>query len=110
MNDMKLVINAGSNQNAVAAKLSVRLRSKKSLQWFSDVQQLVTKANDDLVTLIKFRISEHQKAEQAKAVARDAQQLLGRRLVLCPKYSRTGVRILVDQAVDPVGEALERPG
>lgn len=34
---------------------------------FSDVQQLVTKANDDLVTLIKFRISEHQKAEQAKA-------------------------------------------
>ena len=37
---------------------------------FSDVQQLVTKANDDLVTLIKFRISEHQKAEQAKADAR----------------------------------------
>ncbi|MGU9827763.1 YqaJ viral recombinase family protein [Pseudomonas sp. LF242] len=37
---------------------------------FNDVQQLVTKANDDLVTLIKFRISEHQKAEQAKADAR----------------------------------------
>ena len=37
---------------------------------FSDVQQLVTKANDDLVTLIKFRISEHQKAEQAKAGAK----------------------------------------
>ncbi|MGU9816059.1 YqaJ viral recombinase family protein [Pseudomonas sp. LF135] len=37
---------------------------------FSDVQHLVTKANDDLVTLIKFRISEHQKAEQAKADAR----------------------------------------
>ena len=37
---------------------------------FSDVQQLVTKANDDLVTLIKFRISEHQKAEQAKADAK----------------------------------------
>lgn len=34
---------------------------------FSDVQQLVTKANDDLVTLIKFRISEHQKAEEEKA-------------------------------------------
>lgn len=34
---------------------------------FSDVQQLVTKANDDLVTLIKFRISEHQKAEKEKA-------------------------------------------
>ena len=37
---------------------------------FSDVQHLVTKANDDLVTLIKFRISEHQKAEQAKADAK----------------------------------------
>ncbi|MBK3437445.1 YqaJ viral recombinase family protein [Pseudomonas sp. MF7448] len=37
---------------------------------FSDVQQLVTKANDDLVTLIKFRISEHQKAEQEKADAK----------------------------------------
>lgn len=37
---------------------------------FSDVQQLVTKANDDLVTLIKFRISEHQKSEQAKADAK----------------------------------------
>lgn len=37
---------------------------------FNDVQQLVTKTNDDLVTLIKFRISEHQKAEQAKADAK----------------------------------------
>ena len=36
---------------------------------FSDLQQLVTKANDDLVTLIKFRISEHQKAEDEKAEA-----------------------------------------
>ncbi len=40
---------------------------------FSDVQQLVSKANEDLVTLIKFRISEHQKAEQAKA---DAKRIL----------------------------------
>lgn len=37
---------------------------------FSDVQQLITKANDDLVTLIKFRISEHQKAEREKADAK----------------------------------------
>lgn len=37
---------------------------------FSDVQQLVTKANDDLVTLIKFRIAEHQKDEQAKVDAK----------------------------------------
>ena len=31
---------------------------------FSDVQQLVMKANDDLVALIKVRIDEHQKAEE----------------------------------------------
>ena len=36
---------------------------------FSDIQQLVLKANDDLVTLIKFRISEHEKAEEEKAEA-----------------------------------------
>jgi predicted phage-related endonuclease len=36
---------------------------------FSDIQHLVTKANDDLVTLIKFRISEHEKAEEEKAEA-----------------------------------------
>lgn len=36
---------------------------------FNDVQQLVTKANDDLVALIKVRISEHQKVEEEKAEA-----------------------------------------
>lgn len=37
---------------------------------FNDVQQLVMKASDDLVALIKVRISEHQKAEQQKADAK----------------------------------------
>lgn len=36
---------------------------------FNDVQQLVMKASDDLVALIKVRISEHQKAEDEKAEA-----------------------------------------
>lgn len=36
---------------------------------FVDAQQLVTKANDDLVALIKVRISEHKKAEEEKAEA-----------------------------------------
>ena len=40
---------------------------------FNDVQQLVTKANDDLVVLIKHRIAEHQKAEDAKAEAQREQ-------------------------------------
>lgn len=37
---------------------------------FSDVHQLVVKANDDLLTLIKFRVSEHKKSEQEKADAK----------------------------------------
>ncbi len=40
---------------------------------FNDVQQLVMKANDDLVALIKVRISEHQKAEDQKAEAQREQ-------------------------------------
>lgn len=40
---------------------------------FSDIQQLVMKANDDLVALIKVRISEHQKAEEEKAEAQREQ-------------------------------------
>lgn len=40
---------------------------------FNDVQQLVMKANDDLITLIKLRISEHQKAEEQKAEAQREQ-------------------------------------
>ncbi|PXX49356.1 hypothetical protein SAMN05660489_06402, partial [Pseudomonas sp. LAMO17WK12:I10] len=40
---------------------------------FNDIQQLVMKANDDLVALIKVRISEHQKAEEQKAEAQREQ-------------------------------------
>lgn len=40
---------------------------------FNDVQQLVMKANDDLVALIKVRISEHQKAEEQKVEAQREQ-------------------------------------
>jgi len=40
---------------------------------FNDVQQLVMKANDDLVALIKVRISEHQKTEEQKAEAQREQ-------------------------------------
>ncbi|SDY29816.1 YqaJ viral recombinase family protein [Pseudomonas sp. NFIX28] len=40
---------------------------------FNDIQQLVMKANDDLIALIKVRISEHQKAEEQKAEAQREQ-------------------------------------
>lgn len=40
---------------------------------FSDVQQLVGKSNEDLVTLIKFRIAEHKRVEDEKAEAQREQ-------------------------------------
>lgn len=40
---------------------------------FNDVQQLMMKTNDDLIALIKVRISEHQKAEEEKAEAQREQ-------------------------------------
>lgn len=40
---------------------------------FNDVHQLMMKANDDLVALIKLRISEHQKAEEQKVEAQREQ-------------------------------------
>ncbi|WP_110949191.1 YqaJ viral recombinase family protein [Pseudomonas bohemica] len=40
---------------------------------FNDVQQLVMKENEDLVPLIKVRISDHQKAEEARLEAQREQ-------------------------------------
>lgn len=82
---------------------------------FSDVQQLVTKANDDLVTLIKFRISEHQKAEQAKADAkRIAEEQEAQRLAAIkpePVVEKVAapepVRATPVQTVAPVAQATK---
>jgi predicted phage-related endonuclease len=58
----------------IAAKIETNLNSLRELAkdhpfLFADTSQLVMKANDDLVTLIKMRISEHQQAEAAKLEA-----------------------------------------
>lgn len=57
--------------NAIAEKIEVNLASLRELAaehafLFADAQQLVLKANDDLVSLIKVRIAEHQQAEQRR--------------------------------------------
>ena len=82
---------------------------------FSDVQQLVTKANDDLVTLIKFRIAEHQKAEQEKADAkRIAEEQEAQRLAAIkpePVVEKVAapepVRAAPVQATTPVSQAAK---
>lgn len=82
---------------------------------FNDVQQLVTKANDDLVTLIKVRISEHQKAEQAKADAkRIAEEQEAQRLAAIkpgPVVEKVAtpepVRVTPVQTAAPVAQATK---
>ena len=82
---------------------------------FSDVQQLVTKANDDLVTLIKFRIAEHQKAEEEKATQkRLAEEKKAERLaaikpepVVEKVATQEPVRTAPVQAAKPVTQAAK---
>ena len=64
---------------------------------FSDIQQLVMKANDDLVALIKVRISEHQKAEKEKAEAQREQ-------IRKEELQRIEDEAKAKQVVEPVAE------
>jgi predicted phage-related endonuclease len=61
-------IDASQSADAIRLNLeSLRTLAADHAFLFVDAQQLVTKANDDLVALIKVRISEHKKVEEEKA-------------------------------------------
>lgn len=61
-------IDASQTADAIRLNLeSLRTLAAEHAFLFVDAQQLVVKANDDLVSLIKVRISEHKKAEEEKA-------------------------------------------
>lgn len=65
-----------ASQAADAIRLNLASLAEMAADYaflFNDIQQLVMKANDDLITLIKLRISEHQKAEEQKAEAQREQ-------------------------------------
>jgi hypothetical protein len=65
-----------ASQAADAIRLNLASLAEMAADYaflFNDIQQLVMKANDDLVTLIKLRISEHKKAEEQKAEAQREQ-------------------------------------
>jgi len=61
-----------ASQRADSIRLNLTSLAEHAAEYnflFNDVQQLVLKANDDLVSLIKVRINEHQLAEQKKEEA-----------------------------------------
>ena len=63
-------IDASQTADGIRLNLeSLRTLASEHAFLFVDAQQLVMKANDDLVSLIKVRISEHKKAEDEKAEA-----------------------------------------
>jgi predicted phage-related endonuclease len=63
-------ITASQSGDSIRANLNSLVElAADHLFLFNDIQQLVLKANDDLISLIKVRISEHQKAEEVKAEA-----------------------------------------
>ncbi|VVP89488.1 hypothetical protein PS918_03091 [Pseudomonas fluorescens] len=67
-------IDASQTADAIRLNLeSLRTLAADHAFLFVDAQQLVMKANDDLVALIKVRISEHEKAEEEKAEAQREQ-------------------------------------
>ena len=66
--------------STIADKIDINIGSLRELAQnhiflFSDAQQLVMKANDDLVLLIKSRIADHEKAE-AERIEREVQARL----------------------------------
>ena len=107
-----------ASQAAESIRLNLTSLAELAVDYaflFSDVQQLVTKANDDLVTLIKFRISEHQKAEREKADAkRIAEEQEAQRLAAIkpePVVEKVvvpePVRAAPVQTAAPVGQATK---
>jgi predicted phage-related endonuclease len=69
---------------------------------FSDIQQQVTKANDDLVALIKVRIAEHTKAEEEKA---EAQRVQIRNEELKRIEDEANAKAVVEPAAAPIRTA-----
>jgi hypothetical protein len=58
----------------IAGKIQINLNSLRELAadhafLFADTPQIIMKANDDLVTLIKMRIAEHKQAEEKRLEA-----------------------------------------
>jgi predicted phage-related endonuclease len=73
---------------------------------FNDVQQLVLKANDDLVALIKVRIAEHKKAEDEKA---EAQRVRIRNEELQRIADEEKAKLVVAPVAEPVLVATPAP-
>lgn len=86
-----------ASQKADAIRLNLASLAELAVDHnflFNDVQQLVLKANDDLVALIKVRIDEHEKAEKAR-IEKQREQI---RLEEAQKLADAAAAKLADEA------------
>jgi predicted phage-related endonuclease len=88
--------------NEIAGKIQINMSSLRELAadhafLFADTPQIILKANDDLVTLIKMRIAEHQQAEAAKLEAE-------RESIRKEEEARATAKVAAEQAAQNVVE------
>lgn len=99
-----------ASQKADAIRLNLASLAELAVDHnflFNDVQQLVLKANDDLVALIKVRIDEHEKAEKAR-IEKQREQI---RLEEAQKLADAAAAKLADEAkaLEPVPSPAASP-
>lgn len=92
--------------NAIAEAIEVNLASLRELAdnhrfLFGDRQQLVLKANDDLVAVIKSRINEHE-AEQAKKLEEQREQIRHEELAKIESKAKLAAQPLEPMQTEPV--------
>lgn len=108
-----------ASQRADSIRLNLTSLAEHAAEYnflFNDVQQLVLKANDDLVALIKVRISEHQLNEQKKEEAQrelirqqEKQRLdeeAARRVSVSPKVESEPAVAAAPQSLQPPAARL----
>ncbi|RJG10964.1 Heme peroxidase [Pseudomonas cavernicola] len=109
--------------NQVADGIRINLESLRTLAvdhafLFNDAQQLVLKANDDLVALIKVRIGEHEEAEAKKReterlrVAAENQRQIDLAAAEAPAVVQPVTEPVAEQQPEPAAQpapVLQRP-
>lgn len=99
--------------NAIAEAIEVNLASLRELAdnhrfLFGDRQQLVLKANDDLIAVIKSRISEHE-AEQAKKLEAQREQIRLEELAKIEREASLAGSPPEPAKVEPVAASIPAP-
>lgn len=99
--------------NATAEAVEVNLASLRELAdnhrfLFGDRQQLVLKANDDLVAVIKSRITEHE-ADQAKKLEAQREQIRQEELAKIDREAKLAAQPLEPMQTEPVAAPVVAP-